>query len=101
VVDGISGRVERSYGDSWTTEKRQLLKEAHHIAVDDDGFVFVADNGNDRVVLLSPSLQLVRYIPTRRRPAHLRFEPNSRRLFVGHQSNVVTVIQLIFGGWMH
>lgn len=52
------GKVEQSYGGvSGGGEGR--LSSPTHVAVDKDGFVFVADGGNARIVMLSPSLRFV------------------------------------------
>ena len=57
-----------------------------HLAVDRDEFVFVADCGNRRVRLLSPTLGHVRDIVSRdqllRWPFRLYFEAHRRRLYV-------------------
>ena len=65
------------------------------MAVDDDTFVFVADSGHNRLLLLNPSLQFVRCIATKNRPRWLHLDRHSRRLFVGHDSNIVSVLQLM------
>lgn len=76
------GTVTQSYGDWWWLPwGRELLRGRCHVAVDSDGFVFVADE--DRVVLLNPSLEFVRSIATIRRPAWLHLDRKSLRLFVG------------------
>ena len=57
------------------------------MAVDKDGFVFVADCWNDRVVLLSPTLEFVREITglggTPRRLCLDHFQRMKLRLYVG------------------
>ena len=57
------------------------------MAVDKDGFVFVADFWNDRVVLLSPTLEFVREIKglgeTPRRLCLDHFQRMKLRLYVG------------------
>ena len=73
------------------------LSSPCHLAVDEDSqLIFVADNGNNRVVVLSPTLQFVRYI---RKgilwPHRLYSDQNTRRMYVAHQYNGdVIVIQL-------
>ena len=65
------------------------------LAVDKDSeFIFVADEWNGRVVLLSPTLEFVRYVSEElSEPRRLYFDHTTRRLFVGHKDNVA-VIQL-------
>ena len=56
--------LTRSYSGHRGFSVRQL-KCPHHLAVDKDSqFIFVADLWNDRVVLLSPTLEFVRYVST-------------------------------------
>jgi len=97
-VVGDDGKLERSYGGQEGSDVGQL-RWPSHLAVDKDSqFIFVADTGNDRVVLLSPTLELVRYVSEGLppRPQRLHFHPSTRRLFVGHSSHQghgVAVIQ--------
>lgn len=86
--------VEHSYGNWWIPGDRELLRGACHMAIDGDGFVFVADGENNRLVLLNPSLEFVRCIATKNRPRRLHLDKRSRRLFVGHDSNAVSIFQL-------
>lgn len=91
---GDDGTVTRSYGGQGDTSVGRLGRTSH-LAVDKDfQFIFVADTGNDRVVMLSPTLEFVRYVNAElTRPYRLHFHQPTRRLFVG-QSGGVTVIQL-------
>jgi len=90
-----SGRVTESYGDWWLPWGRELLRGECCMAVDSDGFVFVADGENNRIVLLNPSLQFVRSITTRCRPRSLHFDRKSQRLFTSDNfSSEVRVLQL-------
>ena len=56
------------------------------IAVDTNGFVFVVDIINDRVLLLSPSLSFVREVVSRKQlkwgPLKLWLDDDRRRLYV-------------------
>ena len=72
-----------------------LTSDNCHLAVDKDSpFVFVADQNNARVVLLSPTLEFVRYVSEEvSELRRLYFNNTTRRLFVG-RNNDVTVIQL-------
>ena len=94
-VVGDDGKVTRSYGGQCGSDVGQLNVPCH-LAVDKDSqFIFVADCGNDRVVLLSPTLEFVRYIEGLSEPYRLYFHQATRRLFVGHQwPGGVRVIQL-------
>jgi len=93
-VVGDDGKVTRSYGGRCGSDVGQLNYPCH-LAVDKDSqFIFVADCDNDRVVLLSPTLEFVRYvIEGLSRPQRLYFHQSTRRLFVG-QLSCVSVIQL-------
>ena len=63
-VVGDDGKVTRSYGGQRGSDVGQL-NCPRHLAVDKDSqFIFVADWLNDRVVLLSPTLEFVRYVST-------------------------------------
>ena len=89
------GRVTRSYGGQRGRGVGQL-SEPCHLAVDEDSqFTFVADRDNDRVVLLSPTLELVRHISEGvSRPCRLYFHQTTRRLFVSQGGGGVVFIQL-------
>jgi len=82
LVD-VEGRVTRSYGGQRGRGVGQLNVPCH-LAVDEDSqFIFVADWGNDRVVLLSPTLEFVRHISEGVSfPHQLYFHQTTRRLFV-------------------
>ena len=90
-VVGDDGKVTRSYGGSDVGQ----LDRPRHLAVDKDSqFIFVADQDNNRVVLLSPTLEFVRYVSERLScECRLYLHQATRRLFVG-QWDYVTVIQL-------
>jgi len=61
LVDG-GGRVTHKYGGKGSSSG-QALNEPGHVAVDENSqFIFVADWGNHRIVVLSPKLEFVRYI---------------------------------------
>jgi len=94
-VVGDDGKVTRSYGGQHGSDVGQLYYP-RHLAVDKDSqFVFVADEWNHRVVLLSPTLEFVRYVSEGlSEPCRLYFHQATRRLFVGQWGRSVTVIQL-------
>ena len=93
-VVGDDGKVTRSYGGQPGSDVGQLNGPCH-LAVDKDSqFIFVADYVNDRVVLLSPTLQFVRYVrEDMSGPCRLHLHQATPRLFV-FQRYEVTVIQL-------
>ena len=97
VIRSFGNDVDsESFGNDVDSEMRKLSLPCQ-MAVDKDGFVFVADCWNDRVVLLSPSLELVREIrdlgdcPRRLYLDH--FHRTKLRLFVGLDDKL-TVIEL-------
>ena len=98
-VVGDDGKVTRSYGGQRGSDVGQLNAPLH-LAVDKDSqFIFVADPGNHRVVLLSPTLEFVRYIEGLSWPQRLYYHQATRRLFVGRSGLLglvgdVRVIQL-------
>ena len=57
-----------------------------YLAVDENGFVFVADYNNYRVLLLSPALTYVREVVSREqlkwKPMRLFLDVDRRRLYV-------------------
>ena len=77
------------------------LKEPRNLAVDDDGFIFVADSWHKRIVLFDPSLNRVRVnkvignMPFR--PEYLCFDQVLGRLYVGRSDGVVIVVQMDAG----
>ena len=92
-VVGDDGKVTRSYGGQRGSEVGQLHCP-RYLAVDNDSqSIFVADEINCRVVLLSPTLEFVRSIDGLSRPQRLYFHQTTQRLFIGHEGDV-TIIQL-------
>ena len=93
-VVGDDGKVTRSYGGQSGSDVGQLNGPCH-LAVDKDSqFVFVADENNHRVVLLSPTLEFVRYVTKGLSyPRRLYFHQATRRLFVGELMGSVSVVQ--------
>jgi len=89
------GSVTYSYGGEPGSNVGQFNRP-RHLAVDKDSqFVFVADFGNDRVVLFSPTLKFVRYVIEEVNfPGRLYLHEATRRLFVGQWHGNVTVVQL-------
>jgi len=95
IVDDAGGRVTRSYGGQRGSDVGQLYGP-RHLAVDEDShFIFVADRDNNRVVMLSPTLEFVRYISEGlSQPRRLYLHHSTRRLYVGQSGGDVVVIQL-------
>ena len=85
---GDDGKVTHNYVDS-------TMQRVDHLAVDKDSqFIFAADRGNHRVVLLTPTLEWVRdFKGLSLRARRLYFHRSTKRLFVG-QSDGVNIIQL-------
>jgi len=96
-VVGDDGKVARSYSGQRGSDVGQLQGPGH-LAVDKDSqFIFAADFVKHRVVLLSPTLEFVRYVieGLSPGPCRLHFHQATRRLFVGQElGREVTVIQL-------
>ena len=94
-VVGEDGTVTRSYGGRSGSDVGKLNWPCN-LGVDKDSqFVFVADEENRRVVLLSPTLEFVRYVSEGLSwPRRLYLHQATRRLFVGQSYGGVTVIQL-------
>jgi len=92
---GDDGKVTRSYGGQLGSDVGQL-KCPCHVAVDRDSqFIFVADMLNNRVVLLSPTLEFVRYVIEKLScPCRLYLDQATQRLFVGQLHGDVVVVQL-------
>jgi len=95
MVDDDDGRVTRSYGGEMGFGDGKLRSPCH-LAVDEDSqLIFVADCRNDRVVVLSPTLEFMRYISEgMSRPFRLYLDQTTRRLCVAQYDGDVIVIQL-------
>jgi len=91
---GDDGKVARSYGGKHGSDIGQLHLPCR-LAVDEDSqFIFVVDELNARVALLSPTLGFVRYvIEGVSCPCRLYFHQATRRLFIG-QWRALSVVQL-------
>lgn len=95
------GKVEQSYGSTRGSGEGQLSVTTH-IAVDRDGFIFVADRDNPKVVMLSPSLQFAGLVlpnELQLRANHLYIDHADSRLYASsfmfdQRRSVVTVVQL-------
>lgn len=82
---GSDGKVAKSYGKSRGPGSGEMDLPSH-LAVDRNGFVFVADRSNYRVLLLSPALTYVREVVSREqlkwKPQRLFLDADRRRLYV-------------------
>ena len=79
----INGRVLRSFTD---------VLVPHHLSLDSEGRVLIANYGNDHILLLSSELQLQRVLIDRnsqiklRRPTRLCYNELTSQLYVAHLS---------------
>ena len=82
---GSDGHVVKSYGGPKGSGSQQMNVPTH-LAVDRNGFVFVVDLNNQRVLLQSPALTYVREVVSReqlkRKPRRLFLDDGRRRLYV-------------------
>lgn len=97
-IRAADGRKLRRYGGIPGADARQLYVP-YHLAVDADGFIFVADHHNGRVVVLSPQLEFVRCIATqdielKARPRRLCFDAKSKLLYVGQDDGTLVALWL-------
>ena len=83
---GSDGHVIKSYGGRKGAGTQQMYVPSQ-LAVDRNGFVFVADVNNDRVLLLTPALTFVREVLSLEQlkwtPLRLCFDSDRSRLYVG------------------
>jgi len=90
-----SGRVTCGYGSEHGSDIGHLNYPSHVTVDEDSQFLFVADTYNDRVVVLSLTLEFVRHISDGlSRPDRLYLDSTTRRLYVGQLNGSVVVIQL-------
>jgi len=70
-----------------------------HLAVDRNGFVFVADCNNCRVLLLSPELTYVCEVASREQlkgePQRLYLDDDRRRLYVALRTGQVVIVIIV------
>ena len=93
----MSGSIIQCYGRARGSDDGQLYNP-RHLAVDRHGNVLVADYGNNRVVLLSPSLTHLGNITV---PGHelsgpyaLHLDLLTHRLYIGESSSTGRVFVL-------
>jgi len=116
IVDHFNTQLKQYQVSEVSTEGQVLrqfsgsLGSSDHIAVDRQGNIFVADNGNGRILLLDAQLSLCRVIiderqlndtlPLRRRnieqrPQRLCYMEQSRQLLVGLNHDGVAVFDVL------
>jgi len=82
---GTDGQVVKSYGGVKGSGSQHMNVPAH-LAVDRNGFVFVVDLNNRRVLLLSPALTYIREVVTREqfkwKPRRVHLDADRQRLYV-------------------
>jgi len=82
---GSDGSLVKSFGGSKGLSS-QLMNAPTHMAIDINGFIFVVDMNNDRVLLLSPLLTCVREVVSSRqirwRPLRVHLDSDRGRLYV-------------------
>jgi len=80
-----NGHVVKSYGGPKGSGTQQMNVPIH-LTVDRNGFIFVADLNNHRVLLLSPALTFVREVLSREqlkwKPLRMWLDSDIRRLYV-------------------
>ena len=85
VISADDRRIVHSHGGQWRPGSGQYYMPCH-LAVDDSERIFVADNGNRRVMLLSPALDDVRQVVSSDQLKwacdRLSFDAHRRRLYV-------------------
>ena len=80
---GADGFYRHCFGGHGGAGKDQLCGPCH-LALREDDYVIVADNGNNRLVLLDKSLEYVdTLVENFRDPHRLWFDSDSRRMYVG------------------
>ena len=86
------GKVTRSYGGQPGSDVGQLQRP-FHLAVDENSrYIFVVEWSNHRVVLLSPTLEFVRYFSAKLTcPHRLYFHQTTRRLYAGDYDDTVVI----------
>ena len=82
---GSDGQVVKSYG-GLKGSGSQRMNTPVRLAVDRNGFVFVVDMNNRRVLLLSPALTYIREVVTREQlnwdPLRVHLDVDTQRLYV-------------------
>jgi hypothetical protein len=84
----VDGKVLRRYSSISSLPQSLMLNFPRSVSVDNNGFVFVADSCNDRILVLNPELTDARPLPLTldpimKWPSSVWFEKVRGRLFVG------------------
>jgi len=91
VADHITIRIAQSHGGQRGSDTDQY-NWPFHLEVDNNQFVFVADLGNRRVSLLSPTLDYIRRVVSSDnlmwRPDRLCLDIHRRRLYVADNESI-------------
>jgi tripartite motif-containing protein 71 len=90
-VMSVGGKVVRSYGSSSVGSGPGQMNNPRGLAVDKQGFIVVADNGNNRIIVLNPTLTDSRVLPLPVSPGFsgprgLWYDESRGRLYVGECS---------------
>jgi DNA-binding beta-propeller fold protein YncE len=99
LVDG-NGLVVAAYGEE-RGPGRERFNNPTHLAIDRNGFVFVADGGNGRIKVLNPSTgSSSELLPTDancelRMPSSVHLDEANGRLFVGENSGRFHVFDFV------
>jgi len=93
------GKVERAHGDGRGSAIGEF-DGPNQLAADRNGFVLVADRGNDRIVVLNPSLTSSRKLNVSiengamRRPETIHLDGSRNRLYVGESRGRFLVFEM-------
>ena len=92
----MDGRVIRSLGNEAGSGVGQMNNPCG-IAVDNDGYIFVADNTNNRILVVNPSLTDSRQLPlpvntSLNRPRAVSLDQSRGRLYVGEDHDQQRVL---------
>jgi len=98
LVGAADGRKFCSYGGIPGSTVGQLYVP-YHLAVDPDGYIFVADHHNGRVVVLSPDLSFIGCVASqdselKTRPRRLCLDVKLQLLYVGEDEGNLVVLKL-------
>lgn len=95
----VDGQILRSYGNATPGSGKGQMNKPLTMAVDKQGFILVAEHGNNRILVLEPTLSDARPLPL---PTHLTGQINgpmglwldefSGRLYVGEQKSPYRVL---------
>jgi DNA-binding beta-propeller fold protein YncE len=92
-----NGTFQNNYGSITAGSGVGMLNFPFGLAVDKDGFILVCDSGNNRVVVLNPTLSEARELPTSaagtlNSPRALWLDQSKGRLYVGEYNSPCRVL---------